>query len=232
MKTGIEIPRFHRRTLALLLGRPNYGPSCAKEKGNEGHDNDKDSIVREPLQIWFDNWRAEYDSSTLYFKNAASEQIMFVRDVLAPLFWAGVPYSELASEGEPRGDCKITGFVIGEHRSKSVRLPVYLLERTDLGLQFVMRGNFHDWKLSVTSERPIESDLFPYLFHTTPPIDPEYTGNELASVYFEGFPEDRIFGYHYDNHRRWSACLNQRNLWTVIFLCMHSAGAIRPLAEI
>jgi len=185
--------------------------------------------VREPLQIWFDKWTDEYANSLAYFRDKANEQIMFVRNELAALVWAGVPYSKLESEGDPRSDCKVSAYVIGEHRSKSVRLPIYLFERTDLGLQFVMRGNGRDWRLSVTSERTIESDLFPCLFFTTPPIEPEYTGNELAECYFDGFPPDRIFGYHSENPRQWSACiLNQQALWTVVFLCMRSVGAIQP----
>lgn len=194
--------------------------------GREHHA--KDITVREPLQIWFDKWTAEYANSLAYFRDRASEQIMFVRNEIAALVWTGVPYRE--SEGASQGQsCKVSAYVIGEHRSKSVRLPIYLFERTDLGLQLVMRGNGRDWRLSVASEQPIESDLFPCLFFTTPPPEPEYTGDELAECYFDGFPPDRIFGYHSENSRRWSACLlSQQALWTVIFLCMRSVGAIQP----
>lgn len=191
---------------------------------------DKDTPVRDPLQIWFDRWTAANATSPAYFRDGASAQIVFVRDELAELIWRDVPYAERASEGDPQSNCKVTGYVIGEHRSLGVRLPIYLFARADLGIQFVMRGNGTDWRLSVMSERPTESDLFPYLFHTTPPIEPEYTGNQLAAAYFKGFPTDCIFGYHCEDPRRWSACLDQPSLWTVIFLCMRSAGAIQPKA--
>lgn len=184
--------------------------------------------MKKPLQIWFDAWLAEHKDSRLFAIDAAQRQIMYVRDELSQLVWAGVSYDDLPIEGGPRGDCKVTAYVIGEHRSKSVRLPVYLIERPDLSLRFVLRGNFQDWKLSVASKRPITSELFPYLFHTTtPPIDPDY--NELSSSYLEGFPQDLIFGYHEADPCRWSAALGTRELWTTIFLCMLGAGAIQPI---
>jgi hypothetical protein len=186
--------------------------------------------MKQPIQAWFDKWLAEHEGSDLYYKDAASAQVQLVRDTLAALVWADVPYWKRANEGEPRTDCKVTGYVISEHRSKSVRLPVYLFERADLGIRFVLRNNFYDWKLSVMSENPIQSDLFPYLFHTTPPIEREYTGDELAHVYFEGFPKDLIFGYHGADPRRWSASLGDRALWTTILLCMRSVGGVKPMA--
>jgi hypothetical protein len=185
--------------------------------------------MKEFLQSWFDKWLLDSDSKLLW-KERALAQILFVRDEISALIWAGVPYEKLANEGAPRNNVKITGYVIGEHRSKSVRLPVYLLERPDLGIRIVLRGNFSDWKLSVVSERPIRSDLFPYLFHTMPPVGRGYTGNELSPVFFEGFPADLIFGYQEVDPRRWSASLGSREqLWTTILLCMRSVGAIQPL---
>ena len=95
--------------------------------------------MREPLQIWFDRWTDEYANSSAYFRDKASEQIMFVRDELATLVWTGVPYLKRENEGGSRNSCKITSYVIGEHQSKSVRLPIYLFERTDLGIQLLRR---------------------------------------------------------------------------------------------
>ncbi len=183
--------------------------------------------MRIPLRIWFDEWTKEYGSSTYSLRDGASAQVMLVRDQLAPLVWADVPYEDRDREGEPRGDCAITVHVVGEHHSKSVRLPVYSFERPDLGIQMVLRGNFYDWKLSVVSEQPIESDLFRYLFRTTPPA----TGHDddLSPSCFEGFPRDRIFGHHCEDPRRWSACLSERALWTTVLLCMRCVGAISPI---
>jgi hypothetical protein len=111
-------------------------------------------------------------------------------------------------------------WVIATHRSKSIDLPVVMLERPDIGVQFVLRNNFYNWKLSVVSERPIIDDKLMYLFYTEPPREPEYTGP------FEGFPPDLIFGYYgQSDGRRWSAELNYtEEVWSVLFLCTAALG--------
>src|SRR6185369_7381601 len=100
---------------------------------------------------------------------------------------------------------------------KSVKLPVYQLSRPDLGLRLILRGNFHDWKLSVISNKPIAAD-FTGLFRTTPPTHPKYHGNELASCYFEGFPEELVFGYYEPSDKcQWSAAIGgQQALWATV----------------
>jgi hypothetical protein len=190
--------------------------------------------MRIALQAWYDAWLEEHRSTDLIYvaRNARREvslpQVHFVRDTLASLVWAGVRYCDHPREPAPRGDCRETAWVIGEHRSKSVRLPVYSLERPDLGIRLVLRNNYFDWKLTVISEVPIQSDLFPYLFKTMPPVEPEYTGDELAACYFEGFPKDLVFGYQATDPRRWSASLDDHALWTSVMICMRVVGAIKP----
>ena len=103
------------------------------------------------------------------------------------------------------------------------------LERKDLGLRFILRNNFHDWKMSVISTEPIRAD-YGSLFHTTPPTDPKYTGDPLASCYFEGFPDDLIFGYFSKDAKRFSAEIHGRHaLWTAIYLTLRDRGAETPL---
>ena len=117
--------------------------------------------------------------------------------------------------------------VINEHHSKSIRLPVYYIKHLDL--QLILRNNFYNWKLSVICNSPIEAD-FTKLFHTTPPIEPNYTGNELASCYFEGFPKDLIFNYYEESDKKtWSACINaDEDLWVTIYLILDALGHIPP----
>lgn len=189
--------------------------------------------IRIPLQAWYDAWLAEHkDTDLIYAKELDGRptlpQVHFVRDTLAPMVWADTLYDDLPREPPPRNDCRLTAWVIAEHCSKSVRLPVYSIEREDIGIRLVLRDNYYNWKLSVISERPIDDPLFPYLFHTTPPVAPDYTGDPLDSVYFEGFPEELVFGYHAANHRRWSAELGQWSLRTVVFLCMKALGVVSP----
>jgi hypothetical protein len=148
----------------------------------------------------------------MLYKSAFERQVMFLRDDLA--FKAGLT--------DPEG--KDGPLVIATHRSKSITLPVveFTLGKSDAIL--TLRNNFYDWKLSVKSERVINAN-FGSLFHTTPPTDPGYTGNELSPVYFEGFPEDRIYGYYCQDRREWSACIHDNyDLCTTLFLIMEQLG--------
>ena len=145
------------------------------------------------------------------------DQLVFVRDRLTPL--VGVGWYYLDAQEIPR--------VISEHRSKGNTLPVYSLARPDLGVRFVLRNNFYNWKLSVISERQIESEALRHLFETEPPREPEYTGDALRPVYFEGFPPDLIFGYYAADNRRFSAQLAlDFEVWAVIFEVMRVLGAM------
>lgn len=120
--------------------------------------------------------------------------------------------------------------VISEHRSKSITLPVVQYDRSDIGLTLTMRDNFHDVKLSVQSAQPIGyADELECIFHTKPPICPEYTGDPLHHGYFEGFPDDLIFGYYSANPYKWSAELGQKSLRMVLFFIMRSLGQIKPM---
>ena len=84
-------------------------------------------------------------------------------------------------------------------------------------------------KISVESAKRIDAD-FDGLFKTAPPPEPDYTGSVISPVYFEGFPEHRIFGYYDLDHSRWSASIGgDHALWTVIFTIMKALGAISPL---
>lgn len=172
----------------------------------------------EPLQEWFNKQR-EVTPDEMYYKGASARQIMWVRDTLANVFNCGLVFEERRQVE-----------VIATHTSKSVLLPVYSLERADCSLRLVLRENFFNWKLSVISGEPLDVD-FSGLFHTTPPIDPSYTGNPLASVYFEGFPEDLIFGYYApSDKRRFSAEIwgGDEALWTTVFLIMRARGVVTP----
>ncbi|MCK9567652.1 hypothetical protein M0R72_01720 [Candidatus Pacearchaeota archaeon] len=188
--------------------------------------------MHEHLQIWYDWWVKEHQASNLIYAKGSDgpclKQVHFIRDNIARLFWAGISYYDIPRCPPPREDCRETAIVISEHTSKSVRLPVYSFERKDIWLRLTLRYNFYNWKLSVESQSPILAD-FSGLFFTTPPVEPEYTGNELHPVYFEGFPEDRIFGYYENDHCKFSAEIgSHEKLWTAIFLIMRDLGKIKP----
>jgi len=186
--------------------------------------------MHEHLQPWFRAWLGDMEESDLIYKDGAKHQIMYVRDHLAPLIWRDKLYEEVPRTEDDED--LATAFVIGTHTSKSVPLPVYALERPDRGLRIILRDNFHDWKMSVISEVPVEIDLSG-LCYTASPREPEYTGNCLASVYFEGFPRELVFGYYDESDKRkWSAAFFSREaVWTAIFLICRARGIIEPMRQ-
>lgn len=175
-----------------------------------------------PLLDWIKTNRIADD---MRWKAAAEAQINYMTDV-----------GRLLQNPDTDAPWGANVEVISTHCSKSITLPVYRVRRLDLGLAFVMRNNFFNWKLSVASAKPLPDINFGNLFYTTPPVDPAYTGDPLASCYFEGFPEGTIFGY-YSNRRhtslpyeRWSAEIHgDSSLWTALFLVLRAAGAAEPL---
>ena len=163
-------------------------------------------------------WCTEHEiNDEMLWKKAAINQMVFVRDDLN-----GLIQNRLKSKD--RTDVE----VISEHRSKSIILPVFVLERGDL--KIILRYNFYDWKMSVICSRKIDAN-FDGLFHTTPPIEPDYTGNELASVYFEGFPEDLCFDYYESTDKKvWSAEISGNYLlYITLYLILKSLEYIEPM---
>lgn len=170
--------------------------------------------MREKLQAYAERVTV---GDEMLWKGAWGSQLVFLRDELHSIFSYGLGYND-------RGHVAV---VIGEHRSKSIMLPVVEFHRPDLGLRVIVRGNFHDWKMTVLSDKPLEID-FSGLCYTSPPPDPEYTGNPLAPCYFEGFPSELVRGYYDENHSEFSLAIT-RSASIVAFLVMRAAGGIMPL---
>jgi len=193
------------------------------------------------LMEWFLSWRKEYGEGTpkYIYAGAAVKQVYFVRDVLAPLVMhngGSIPFKqremvELVSSEHGPYEVARSARVVSEHTSKSVRLPVYAFARPDIGLNIIMRNNFHGWKISVLSQHAICDDALSRLFITKPPPEPEYTGDDLRPVYFEGFDPDWCFGYQANNQCRWSAAIHgDYQLWATLFLIMNSLDTL-PMNE-
>jgi hypothetical protein len=186
--------------------------------------------MHEHLQPWYDTWLAEHAGTDLIYavgsdKKPQLQQVHFVRDMLAAIVWQDVPYEKRAP-ASPR-ECKETAFVVGEHLSKSVRLPVYSLERPDLGLRIVARDNFYDWNVSVASERDVATDLrgFPLDYWIESERerfkDGYQPGRSWGYCFFQGFPSDMQFGPYKENKRRFSMCVgSDYELFTLVWLIM------------
>lgn len=78
--------------------------------------------------------------------------------------------------------------VISTHTSKSILLPV--MQFTWRDIEFTLRYNYHDWKISVRSPEPLEID-----WKNLIPND----GYLMNEVYFEGFPSGLVYPSYYAN---------------------------------
>lgn len=101
---------------------------------------------------------------------------------------------------------------VSVHISKSVLLPVFKMTPPD-GTTFVMRYNFHDWKVSVSSPRDVDAD-FMGLF------DPN---ERISSVYYEGFPKECVYGSYAENKRQFTIELppGQPHIFTFFWIFAH-----------
>lgn len=157
--------------------------------------------------------RVNQPRDTLIWKESMNDQIRFVRDILCDrVIYADMGWDE---HEEP--------MVVSFHNSKSVKLPVFKITRTfhdkdsdkDLSIEFILRCNIYDWKISVKSDKPLDCD-FMELFDPTKVIDPWYC---------EGFPKGKVYGSYEQNHSEFTIeLLNTYNVYTFFFLIRNYLG--------
>ena len=102
--------------------------------------------------------------------------------------------------------------VISEHTSKRVRLPV--MQFTWRDIEFTLRFNYHEWKISVRSPEPLEID-----WHGLLPT----TDYLMSACYFEGFPPELVYDSYYANDyvltSQFSTMLIKRyEVWTFFWM--------------
>lgn len=142
--------------------------------------------------------RVNSPSDNMIYKQGFSDQVCFVRDTINYLFYDN--YEELKANPV---------LVINTHTSKSIKLPVYKINLKKYNLSMIIRNNFHNWKVSVISEKEINAD-FMSLFDETEIIN---------SIYCEGFKEDQVFECFKDNKKRFTIEIGDRNrLFTFMYL--------------
>lgn len=151
-----------------------------------------------PIQDWINS--NEIDD-VLFAKDAAIRQMVLVRDEVSWLL------------READTTAQVT--VVSWHMSKSVKLPVYRIE-TGLGtLRLTLRGNFHNWMVSVEAVRPLP-DVFFDLFDKNA---------EISSVYCEGFDGEWVFGpFNADRKTFTVELFTNYQLMTFLYLLSVAAG--------
>jgi len=124
------------------------------------------------LQAWA---LANQPHEESFFKEAFWKQVMFVRDDLR------------------RAMGNVTEItVVSTHTSKSILLPVYKLTLKS-GVRIIMRGNFHDWKVTV-----ISSELRENIQMNTALFD---ANKRISEVYCEGFEDIWVHGPYYESRK-------------------------------
>ncbi len=175
----------------LLKDMKKYVKGFNPDNYVESDENDTRAILflrgyyDEHLPVDVTAWMAVNEpEDRLIFKKACAEQVCFVRDVLADRqIFADMAWDE---HDEP--------LVISHHYSKSVKLPVFKIEREDYGIELILRCNIYDWKISVKSKKPLDCD-FMDLFDT----------KKVVSKYCcEGFPKDKIYGSYEQDHSKFT----------------------------
>jgi len=129
--------------------------------------------INVPLQDWIS---ANIPEEKMYWKQSWSDQVCFVRDQIPKFLCSGNSYEEYNTVRE-----NIT--VIETHMSKSIYLPVYCIKAQ--GDIFIMRANFHDWKLSVETHNLHDIDFAK--------LGICETKDQIHSVYCEGFKEEWVY---------------------------------------
>ena len=150
--------------------------------------------MKQNINDW---WRNHIPDDQLVFRNSLEEQCIFVRDKLLGLFLdvtSDLDKYETYSDEWNEAFEKSFPSVIGEHYSKSVKLPVMELDFSKIGIKVVLRCNIYDWCISIESKNAITCDFLGLITD--------------KQGYFEGFPKNRIYaGYSKHNNKNFSLCL-------------------------
>lgn len=142
------------------------------------------------LEFMRDN---EWDDKLIY-KNAAIEQMIFVRDTIGK----NLTHSPV--------------FVVSTHTSKSCLLPVYALKLTN-GIEFIMRENFYGWIVSIRS--PFEIETIPEFCYG----DGVNRDNDISDCYCEGFKNSWVYVYKNKNFNYSTFRIDSNyQLYTLIYL--------------
>lgn len=142
--------------------------------------------------------RVNKPDKNLIYAKGLEDQVRFVRDPLCHMLRS--TYEEW-HDNPP--------LVISTHYSKSVKLPVFQINLEKYGIEMVLRYNFYDWKISVKSDKPLDFDYMG-LFNPK---------EEIASVYCEGFPKDKVYGSYEQSHSQFTIEIGSHyDLYTFIFL--------------
>lgn len=129
------------------------------------------------LQSWFMENKPKEE---MLAKAGAEAQILFIRDKIREIMDEDIFKIE----------------VVSTHFSKSIKLPVYHIIMNN-GMEFIMRGNFHNWIISVISPIALE---YPDMMLGR--LSDEVT--KIPHSLCEGFQSDWIFDPYSKNKKKFT----------------------------
>lgn len=166
-------------------------------------------MEKERLNDW---WSKNEPDEKLIYRDGLRHQCVFIRDEIMINLFINICTDIDKCKNFSKQEYKIYDmfhpFVISKHTSKSVKLPVFELDLSRIGLKIVLRNNFYDWCISVESEKEIDCDWMGL-------VNPKDKG------YFEGFPNERIYEPYYAdrNNKNFSVVLsNDYQLYTFMYI--------------
>ena len=140
------------------------------------------------LQAWFNE---NHPAKEMIYKEEYSNQCIFVRDNFGTLFHKQLEALE----------------VISTHTSKSIKLPVYRAKIKNV--EFIIRHNFYDWKISVNSDVSLK---FPFELFSKPE-------EQINKYDCEGFEKEWIYQPYSKNNKKFTVQVHSTNLmYTFLFL--------------
>lgn len=151
--------------------------------------------MKTPIQGWINS---NIPDDNLRYRDAGIDQGVFFRDQLGRC---------IARTYEEFTDC---ASVIGEHLSKSVKLPVVLFERP--GLAVVVRDNFHDVTISVKRDSDETPEAIAIERLSAEKLDE-------TRIFCQGFPSEWCFGSYATNKKQFTISVgNKLDAYTLLRL--------------
>lgn len=141
------------------------------------------------LVDWMRNTKIK---ESMIYREAALNQLVFMKEEIAPLF-----FNWKNNSGNFDDFIK----VCSSHTSKSIELPVYYIETPDI--KIIARGNFHDWILTIITSVDLN---IPDYFNIPDLLSIDYDDGYLG---FEGMDNWRRKKYS-ENNREFSMCIGDK----------------------
>jgi len=151
-------------------------------------------IYKKQLPVDITTWvRVNTVKDTMHYKEARSEQVCFIRDVIGRIFFK--KYYE-----RPKVN------VISTHMSKSVLLPVYEIKIP--GLTITIENNFYSFGCSVEADMEVDCDFMGLI--------KEFEDDQ----WLYGFPDNKKFKHwaNYNNKKFSFEVTSKYEFYTILFL--------------